>query len=106
MKPLFILLFATSLMVGCTTTPNRIPDARYLIGGGQVYSGIAPKNGTFIVVEQTSKTIISTLAVNEGKPLYYEIKEEVITDDPKGFKKTYGIPFSKARFRAYFIPGK
>ena len=104
-----LFLFAT-LLLGCALSPkytdNGIPDARYLLGGGEVYKGIAPKDGTFIVVEQTSQKILSTRPVKKGKDLYYQIQEETLKNDPKGFKKKYGIPFSKARFRAYFIPGK
>jgi hypothetical protein len=101
-------LIALLLLSGCATTPkydqNGIPKIEYKVGGGGYYTGVAKKNGTFMVVEEKTNRIVATGEVKKGDPMTYQILEDQINKDGKGFEESYGIPYSEARFSAYLIP--
>lgn len=107
MKYIYLIISAF-ILSGCASTPkyteDGIPRPEYKIGGGEVFMGEATKSGNFVVVEEKTKRIITTLKVKKGQSLSYIASETALTKEAKSFEEDMGIPYSEARFAAYLIP--
>lgn len=102
------LIIITFILSGCASTPQYtnegIPKPEYMIGGGEIFIGQASTDGRFVVVEETTKRIFSTVDVKKGQRLSYKASEDALTEQGKTFEEDIGIPYSEARFAAYLIP--
>ncbi|MBC2595776.1 hypothetical protein H5P28_16030 [Ruficoccus amylovorans] len=103
-----ILLVCIALLGGCVTqrqfTADGIPDPSYQIGGGDFFVTQAPSDGTFYIVEETTKRILISATTLEASPITFNVNESEIAANEDDFEEKYGIRRDQVRIVLYFIP--
>ena len=113
MKKQFILVFSCcclALSMGCQTpgkhglNADGLPSAKYLVGGGPSIDWTAPADGVAYFADATSRKMIQTKSLDEGKR--FEVEMELTDEDVLRTLKNLGIDPQKAKFQLYFIPAQ